>query len=178
MLIRGKRVTIRNFELSDFDDYYEFSKHPDVGYNAGWKPHPNQEISRKILHSNIMSSTIFALELNDTGKVIGSIELNPSHIRERVRAFEIGFALNPDYWGHGYASEATRLMLGYAFNKMHALVCEMCHIVDNKRCERVALNTGFRYEGTLRIYKEMYDKRIVDVKLYSMTFDEYERMYE
>ena len=55
MLIRGKRVTIRNFELSDFDDYYEFSKHPDVGYNAGWKPHPNQDISRKILHSNIMS---------------------------------------------------------------------------------------------------------------------------
>lgn len=168
---------IRYFENSDLEDFHEFSKHPDVGFSAGWKPHTDKEISRRILYGKVMSATNFAIVLKETGKVIGSIEINPSHIREKIKAYEIGFALNPDYWGHGYTSEATRLMMEYGFKRLHALVLEMCHIADNKRCERVCNAVGFRYEGTIKAYKEMYDKRIVDVKLYSMTLEEYERMY-
>lgn len=178
MILKGERIMIRFFENSDLEDFYEFSKEPNVGFNAGWKPHTSKDLSKKILYTKVMSPTNFAVVLKDSGKVIGSIELNPSHIREKVRAFEIGFAFNPKYWGHGYASEATRLMLGYAFEKMHAVVCEMCHIVDNKSCERVALATGFIYEGIIRSYKQMYDGRIVDVKLYSMLLEDYERMYK
>lgn len=177
MILKGDRIIIRYFENSDFEDFYEFSSAPEVGYTAGWRPHSDRDQSRKILAAKVMSATNFAVVLKDSGKVIGSIELNPSHIREKIRAYEIGFALNPKFWGHGYASEATRLMIKYAFYKMHALVVEMCHIADNKACERVCVSTGFRYEGLIKAYKEMYDKRIVDVKLYSMTLEEYERMY-
>ena len=177
MILKGERVLIRYFENSDLEDFFEFSKRPEVGFSAGWKPHTDYDLSRRVLHGKVLSASNFAIVLKDTQKVIGSIELNPSHIREKIRAFEIGFALNPDYWGHGYVSEATRLLMNYAFKKMNAAVLEMCHFEDNIRSERVCKAVGFRYEGTLKAYKQMYDGRIVDVKLYSMTLDEYERMY-
>jgi len=172
----GKKVIIRYFKLDDFKDFYEFSSDPRVGYTAGWKPHTDETTSRRILQAKVFSAQNFAIVEKATGKVVGSIELNPSHIRERIKAFEIGFALNPDYWGLGYASEATRLLTAYAFKEHNALVLEMCHIADNISSEHVANACGFIYEGTLKAYKVMYDKRIVDVKLYRLTLEEYKRM--
>lgn len=172
----GKKVIVRYFKMEDFPDFYEFSSHPKVGYMAGWKPHTDEDISRRILQSKVYSASNFAIVELKSGKVVGSIELNPSHIRERIKAFEIGFAINPDYWGLGYASEATRLLTRYAFKEQKALVLEMCHIVDNIESEHVALACGFTYEGTIKAYKLMYDKRIVDVKLYRLTLDEWKSL--
>ncbi|MGM9970842.1 MAG: GNAT family N-acetyltransferase [Anaeroplasmataceae bacterium] len=177
MKIVTKRLTIRYFENSDLDDFYEFSKPQIVGYNAGWKPHDNISMSQRILFNKVMSANNFAIVINETKKVIGSIELNKSHIREGVKAFEIGFALNPLYWGMGYAKEATIALMDFAFKKQHAEVIEMCHITDNIRCENTIKSLGFIYEGTLVKYKRMYDNRVVDVKTYRMTKEEYERMY-
>jgi putative acetyltransferase len=172
----GKKVIVRYFTLDDFKDFYEFSSDPRVGYTAGWKPHTDEITSRRILQAKVYSAQNFAIVEKESGKVVGSIELNPSHIRERIKAFEIGFALNPDYWGLGYAKEATMLLCEYAFKEQKALVLEMCHIADNIQSEHVALACGFTYEGTIKAYKLMYDKRIVDVKLYHLTLEEYKRM--
>ena len=46
------------------------------------------------------------------GKVIGKAGL--------WRFPEIGFILHPDFWGHGYAQEALKLVIGRAFN-VHGL---------------------------------------------------------
>ncbi len=169
----GDKVTVRYFKMEDLDDFYEFSSNPHVGYTAGWKPHTDIELSRRILQTKVFSAQNFAIVLNETKKVIGSIELNPSHIRERIKAFEIGFAENPDYWGNGYVSEAVRLLTKYAFDTLYAEVLEICHIEDNIASGHIALSCGYSYEGTLRKYKIMYDKRVVDVKLYSLTKEEY-----
>lgn len=169
----GNKITVRYFKLSDFNDFYEFSSDPSVGFSAGWKPHTDEHLSKRILQTKVFSAQNFAIVENISNKVVGSIELNPSHIRERIKAFEIGFALNPKYWGKGYASEAARLMCKFAFDEMHAEVLEMCHIDDNIRSEHVVKSCGFTYEGTLKKYKVMYDKRIVDVKLYRLTKEEY-----
>lgn len=176
MKIVADRITIRNFFNSDLYDFYEFSSHPSVGYSAGWRPHTSIEMSERILFNKVISTNNFAIVLNENNKVIGSIELNKSHIREGINAYEIGFALNPDYWGMGFAYEAGKVLMRYAFKNLHADVLEMCHIVDNTKSQRTIEALGFIYEGTLLSYKKMYDKRIVDVKLYRLTKDEYERM--
>ena len=176
MKIKTNRLIIRYFEVSDIDDFYEFSSQKEVGYTAGWKPHDSYSQSKRILWNKMMSLSNFAIVLKEENKVIGSIELNPSHIRKGIKAYEIGFALNTKYWGFGYAKEASEALIEYAFKKEKAYILEMCHIIDNYRSEKTILSLGFKYEGTLRAYKEMYDKRIIDVKLYSMTKNDYERM--
>ena len=174
--LKGKKVILRYFTMDDFEEFYEFAKNPIVGYNAGWKPHDDTMISKRILQAKVFSASNFAIIEKSSGKLIGSIELNPSHIRERIKAFEIGYALNPTYWGMGYASDAKRVLMKFAFEKMNALVVEMCHIESNIRSEHVALACGFIYEGTLRAYKLMYDGRIVDVKMYRLTLSEYKKI--
>ncbi|MDL2236607.1 GNAT family N-acetyltransferase [Christensenellaceae bacterium OttesenSCG-928-K19] len=42
-MLETERLLLRPAELEDYRDIYEYSKHPDVGSNAGWKPHENKE---------------------------------------------------------------------------------------------------------------------------------------
>lgn len=176
MKIVTNRLTIRKFSNDDINDFYEFSSNPLVGYTAGWKPHDSIHYSEDILFNKVISVNHFAIVLNDTKKVIGSLELNNSTIRQGLKAYEIGFALNPSYWGCGYAKEASNALIDFAFKIKKADVLEMCHIVDNIRSENTIKSLGFNYEGTIKCYKKMYDNRIVDVKLYRLTKVEYERM--
>jgi RimJ/RimL family protein N-acetyltransferase len=55
---------------------------------------------------------LWPMQLQTTGEVIGAVLLQPLPGGQDV---EIGWHLNPDYWGCGYAIEAARGALGLAF---------------------------------------------------------------
>lgn len=174
-------IALRSFKSSDLLDLYEFSKIPEIGFNAGWRPHVNIDMSQRVLNVKILNNNSFAIVQIKENKVIGSLEFYKSHIRPTINALEVGFVINKDYWGQGYAKRALKLALDYAFLKKNYLdfnptIIEACHIVDNIRCEHTLKSLGFVYEGTIREYKKLYDNRIVDVKLYSILKNDYERM--
>ena len=56
----------------------------------------------------------WAVELRDTGQVIGGATLLPLPPDEE---FEIGWQLQPQEWGHGYASEAGLALARWAFDQ-------------------------------------------------------------
>ena len=51
--IETERLILRPWRLEDLEDLYQYAKNPEVGPNAGWKPHENLEESRKILEGRI-----------------------------------------------------------------------------------------------------------------------------
>jgi RimJ/RimL family protein N-acetyltransferase len=55
---------------------------------------------------------LWPLELRSTGEVVGAVLLQPLPGSEVV---EIGWHLNPEHWGHGYATEAARGAVTLAF---------------------------------------------------------------
>jgi len=55
----------------------------------------------------------WALELRATGEVVGAIFLSP--LPGDDGEIEIGWHLNPDHWGAGYATEAGRGVIAVAF---------------------------------------------------------------
>jgi RimJ/RimL family protein N-acetyltransferase len=55
---------------------------------------------------------LWPLELRPAGAVVGAVLLQPLPDSTEV---EIGWHLNPDYWGHGYATEAARGAIALAF---------------------------------------------------------------
>ncbi len=55
---------------------------------------------------------LWPLELRTSGELIGAVLMQPLPDSEQV---EIGWHLNPLHWGHGYATEAARGVLGLAF---------------------------------------------------------------
>ncbi|MFG1953354.1 GNAT family N-acetyltransferase [Micromonospora sp. NPDC048830] len=56
----------------------------------------------------------WAIELRDTGVVVGTVLLKPLPGRDEgvpTDDIEVGWHLHPDSWGHGYATEAARAVV-------------------------------------------------------------------
>ncbi len=75
------------------------------------------------------------------------------HMTENIASiceWEIGWGMHPALWGKGYATEAARELLRFAFDTLHAhRVVAFCH-ADNLASVRVMEKLGMRREGRLR----------------------------
>lgn len=89
----------------------------------------------------------FAVELRETGELVGAITINPHEQHKRA---SLGYWCAVSHWGRGYATEAVRAVIDYGFrdlalNRVHA----ECH-GDNPASRRVLEKAGLTYEGRLR----------------------------
>ena len=62
---------------------------------------------------------------------------------------EIGWALRPKFWGHGYATELGREGMTYAFNVLEVRAVVSCTDHDNLRSRAVMERLGMTYSGML-----------------------------
>ena len=72
--IETERLFLREWQKNDVRDLFDIMKNPLV-INGGWKPHSSINTSVEILNEYIESNERWAVELKDTGKVIGSIRV-------------------------------------------------------------------------------------------------------
>lgn len=80
----------------------------------------------------------------DGAKPIGSIGLGRDG-----DDVEIGYWIGRRHWGQGYATEATRAVLGLAKAIGHRRIVAQ-HFADNAASERVLTKAGFRPTGEVR----------------------------
>lgn len=141
------RLRLRPFRDEDAADVYAYAKNPAVGPAAGWPAHRNEEESLEIIRTVFNAPGVFAMELKETGRVIGSIGFVDGH-PEGVHADspddELGYALSQDYWGQGLTPEAGEAVLQYGFEvlKLHTIWCG--HYAGNDKSRRVVEKLGFR----------------------------------
>lgn len=77
--------------------------------------------------------------------MIGTGGLNV--VSKRHQCGEIGYLLDPAYWGHGFATEAARLLLEFGFTRLQLHRMEADTEPDNVASRRVLEKIGMRYEG-------------------------------
>ena len=65
---------------------------------------------------------------------------------------EIEYCIGQAFQGKGYATEATRALIGYGFETLHLHKVQICCRPSNTSSKRVIEKCGFTYEGTLRDY--------------------------
>ncbi|HEY3191114.1 MAG TPA: GNAT family protein, partial [Solirubrobacteraceae bacterium] len=92
-----------------------------------------------------------AIVLRDEGRVIGGADLRI--VSPRDRRAELGYGLARAYWGHGYATEAAGLLLGFAFARLGLVRVEALCSVDNERSVHTLERLGLRREGRLAQYR-------------------------
>ena len=74
MVLTTERLLLRPILPSDAADMFEYSCHPEVGPNAGWKPHETLEETHPILKEIFLDQEdIFGIQLQTSGKLVGSI---------------------------------------------------------------------------------------------------------
>ena len=175
--IETERLILRDWNVDDVDDLYEYAKNPNVGPHGGWKPHESKTESFEIMNTLFLNKyECWAIVYKENGKVIGSIGYEEDVRRPEINCKELGYAMSEDYWGKGIMTEAAKAVLNYGFNKMNLDMVSIYRNPQNHRSGRVIDKCGFTYEGTLRKAYKIYDGTVRDVACYSMTKEEYEQL--
>ncbi len=85
---------------------------------------------------------------------------------------EIEYCIGSDFQCKGLATEATKAVIAYGFNKINLHKVQICHKSINIPSKRVIEKSGCTYEGTLRDYFFM-DGKYVDRLYYSILRNEF-----
>lgn len=127
LILETERLMMRPFEFSDAEDLFGMDKKPAV-HKYLWQK-PSQDISESIkiienVRTQYETNNIgrFATILKETGEFIGwtGIKFVDNHIENgNTNFYDYGYRLNDNYWGKGYATEATKLWLDYGLNQMN-----------------------------------------------------------
>ena len=80
---------------------------------------------------------------------------------------EIGYVLNPDYWGKGYMKESMITLMNFAFNtlKLHSLEANVNP--ENENSKKALLKLNFRKEGYFR-ENYFFNGKFLDSEIYSL----------
>lgn len=96
-----------------------------------------------------------AIVLRDSDRLIGVCGLHKLDHKNRHASFGI-FIGAKEEWGGGYGTEATRLIVNYAFATLNLHRVWLHVFEDNARGQRAYEKVGFQREGVLRqdFYRE------------------------
>lgn len=67
-----------------------------------------------------------------------------------VKAAKLGYAIAADYWGHGYATDATRALTRFGFTALNLHRISAAIGPDNSASIAIAKRLGMQYEGRIR----------------------------
>ncbi len=175
--IKTERLVLRRPEKRDTEDFYRYASKNTVGPMAGWQPHHNNRETKQIIAYYVKEGNVLAITEKDKNIMIGTVGLHKDDHRPGTGARQLGYALSPDYWKKGYATEAALAVLKYAFERnLYRLVTAYCY-PENTPSKKLLEKIGFSYEGCLRKSYVLFDGTIHDLDCYSITAEEYIEKY-
>ena len=139
-------------------------------------PHKSEEESKEIIQFFIDSNDTYAIVLQENNKVIGSVGIHERYPDETLRHLkqrELGFVLNPKYWGLGIMPEVVNYLIDYGFNELGLDIIWCGHFDFNLNSMRVQEKCGFKYRFTSTKVYERLDNKEISTPYYSLFNPEY-----
>ena len=159
--LTSERIILREIEEKDWVDVHKYASQEKVCQYQPWGPNTEQETVEFIKEvladakKDPRSRFVFAAILQESGEMIGAGEFT---IQDEInRVGEIGYILNPNYWGLGLATEVAKLLIEYGINerKLHRIfaTCDPRNTASSRVLEKV----GMSKEGQIREHLLMKD---------------------
>jgi RimJ/RimL family protein N-acetyltransferase len=154
--IQTQRLQIRKWDLArDLDDAVAIYGDPEVmryiPCGALDRAQTERLIGRMIEKDEQQGYGIWPVVHKADGRVIG--ESGITQIPGQEPDIEIAWIFNKEYQGQGYATEAARAIMEYAFKELR--IARLYALIDrfNARSIAVANRLGMRYDRIIRAYK-------------------------
>ncbi|MEL3908269.1 MAG: GNAT family protein [Treponemataceae bacterium] len=150
IVLKTERLTLKLFEYSDLEDFYEYAKVSGVGESAGWNSHRSIDESARILESFIKTKNVFAIHKNaDNGKCIGSFGFHSYDTKvfpefDKKKVVMLGIVLAKNYWGKGLGTETLKHCLDFVFNHYDVDICLASAFNFNKASLRIQEKCGLK----------------------------------
>jgi len=166
-----ERLTLRPFALSDGPDVEQLAgaravadttltiPHPyPVGGGATWIATHAEAWNRRV------GLALAVCSREGSQPLIGAVSL---HVTQEHRHGEIGYWIGVDAWGKGYATEAARAFVSYAFEHLGLHRAQGRHFTRNAASGRVMQKLGMQCEG---VHRDAYMRwgRFEDVAVYAV----------
>ena len=150
--ITTDRLILRQFTESDYDDLYEFLSqlkddefegYPGITYENGWEH----------LKYRIGSEEFYAIELKDSGKLIGNIYCGSRDFAAK----EVSYIVNKNYQRKGYACEALSSVIDHAFREgAHRIYaeCDPRNTASWRLLERIGMRREAHFRQNIFFHKD------------------------
>ena len=148
-----ERLILRPMRQSDAEDMNRYAHREDVTEFLLWSPHPSLSYTREYLRyieSRYVLGDFYdwAVIEKASGRMIGTCGFTSFNCSSD--SAEVGYVLNPAYWGKGIATEALTRVLRFGFEELKLHRIEARFICGNDRSRRVMEKVGMTFEGVLR----------------------------
>jgi ribosomal-protein-alanine N-acetyltransferase len=148
-----ERLVIRNFRAGDWEALHAMILQYEASglavYDQPWPTAP-EEI-RKVAEWFASGDSFLAVclggKIQDARPFIGFVALNEEGQTDGGRVFNLGYVFNFDYHGQGYATEACRALLDYAFAQLGAAKIVTGTAAANTASCRLLERLGFTKTG-------------------------------
>ncbi|MEE6261264.1 GNAT family N-acetyltransferase [Plantactinospora sonchi] len=149
--ISGGLVDLRDFRADDVDDALAIDGDERVtrwlSFDVRNRIQTVAMLEGAILRAQAEPRTEYYLAVTDKkDRMVGFARLGLGG----VRGAELGYAIRADHWGRGYATDATRTLIGFGFTTLGLHRITAAIGPDNAASIAVAERLGMRYEGRLR----------------------------
>lgn len=163
--IETERLILRPLTQSDANAVFEWAGDPLVNRYMPYPLHKSPADAEEWIRS-LGEKNEFCFCLKDSGKVIGagSIVYDAEHA-----AYELGYNLNRAYWGMGYATEAAKALVSWAYESLGARDFFARHATANTASGNVLKKCGFRFESYGQYPR--YDGSLFEASYYALHLD-------
>lgn len=176
LILTTERLLLRDFIKSDWQTVLTYQQDPlYLRYNE-WTSRTADEVRQFIQMFLDQQNQVprlkfqFAITLKPGGQLIGNCGVRRDS--PEAREGDIGYELDPRFWGQGYATEAARAVLQFGFTQMNLHRITAWCVADNVGSARVLEKLGMRQEGRLRDH-QYFKGRWWDTLSYAILYDEW-----
>ncbi|HWA02441.1 MAG TPA: GNAT family N-acetyltransferase [Rhizomicrobium sp.] len=147
--LESERLLLRPPDMGDVPAIAAQMNDWDVVKNLSRPPFPyTVEDARAFVagqeeNRNRGSDFAFAVVLKSGGALVGSCGVHPGE-----EGYELGYWIGRAHWGRGYATEAAREVVAFAFRNLRAPDVWAGWFHDNPASGRVLEKVGFRANGS------------------------------
>lgn len=171
MHIATERLSIRPWEATDRAAFERMVADPEMmrylTQGRPWRPDEVDEFfGRQARHLAGHGSCMGALVLRASGDVVGVAGIQPLDIPGE---YELGWWVQRECWGRGYATEAATALVEHARTVMR--LPRVVAVIDppNTASIRVAEKVGMRYEKTVSARETVARRDDIPVRVYALS---------
>lgn len=176
--LRTRRLLLREITLDDVEWYLRHFSTPEIIEGQGFAGPDGFEGAERELKRYFIE--LFArregfrwgLQLKGKEGLIGSAGFHKWFPQVPHRA-ELGYDLDPDFWGQGLMTEALSAIIGFGFRRMRLKRIELLTGPHNRNSMRLVRRLGFKKEGLLREHGLDENGKPQDDIMFSLLKDEW-----
>jgi ribosomal-protein-alanine N-acetyltransferase len=171
MRITTERLALRDFEAEDWQAVLAYQRDPRYLRYYPLEDRSEEEVRDFIAMFLRQQAEVprrkfqLAVTLRENGRLIGNCGVRLEE--PGASSGDMGYELDPRYWGHGYATEAAGAMLDFAFSELGIERVEAWCIAENLASARVLEKLGMRLKERERD-KEHFKGRSWDALRYAL----------